>query len=172
MIFTTKELGELLSLTERHIYNLEKQGILKKENKNEWDAPKNIKAYIEYKLENEGKTSDYGKIKARRELADAKLKELTLKEKQGELIHITTIAKELEDIAVTISNKLYALPHTIKSQTKITKETEKLLNIEVEKILNELKDPREYEIKANLFLEKQALEKEGIEDDKEIKEED
>ena len=81
MIVSTTELGELLGLTERHIYNLEKAGILNKIDKNQWDASKNIQSYTLYKIDLEAQSSDMGKVKIRRELAEAKLKELAYKEK-------------------------------------------------------------------------------------------
>ena len=58
MIVSTIELGELLGLTERHIYNLEKAGILSKEDKNKWDAAKNIQKYTMYKIDLEAQGSD------------------------------------------------------------------------------------------------------------------
>ena len=132
MIVSTTELGELLGLTERHIYNLEKAGILNKIDKNQWDASKNIQSYTLYKIDLEAQSSDMGKVKIRRELAEAKLKELAYKEKIESLLPLEKIAKELEDIAITISNKLYALPHIIKRKHKIS-----------QKVINEMEAQKE-----------------------------
>lgn len=148
MIVSTTELGELLGLTERHIYNLEKAGILNKIEKNQWDASKNIQSYTLYKIDLEAQSSDIGKVKIRRELAEAKLKELAYKEKIESLLPLEKIAKELEDIAITISNKLYALPHIIKRKHKISQKVINEMEAQIELILLELKDPSIYTQKA------------------------
>ena len=85
MIVSTLQLGELLSLSERHIYNLEKAGILSKVDKNQWDASKNIQSYTIYKIDLEAQNSDIGKVRIRRELAEAKLKEQAIKKKWDSL---------------------------------------------------------------------------------------
>lgn len=163
MIVSTTELGELLGLTERHIYNLEKAGILNKIDKNQWDASKNIQSYTIYKIDLEAQSSDIGKVRIRKELAEAKLKELAYKEKIESLIPLEKISKELEDIAITISNKLYALPHIIKRKHKLSQKVISELESQIELILLELKDPSIYDIKA---LEVEAK----IKKDKEIQE--
>lgn len=148
MIVSTLQLGELLGLSERHIYNLEKAGILSKEDKNQWDASKNIQSYTIYKIDLEAQNSDIGKVRIRRELAEAKLKELNYKEKMGQLIPLTTIAKELEDIAIVVSNKLYALPHILKRKHKLSQKVIDELQSQIQLILLELKDPEIYTQKA------------------------
>ncbi len=159
MIISTSQLSELLGLSERHIYNLEKSGILFKEDKNSWDAAKNIQSYTIYKIELEGENSDIGKVRLRKELAEAKLKELSYKERTRQLIPIEKIAKELEDIAIVISNKLYSLPNIIKRKYKIPQKVIDELNVQIENILLELKDPDIYnkqalEIEENIKKEK------------------
>ncbi|TLD97659.1 hypothetical protein LS71_002655 [Helicobacter jaachi] len=150
MIVTTAELGELLGLTERHIYNLEKAGILSKEDKNAWDAAKNIQSYTIYKIDLEASSSDLGKIRARKELAEAKLKELQYKERMGLLLPLEHIARELEDIAIVVSNKLYALPQILQRKHKLSSKIYADLNAQIENTLKELKDPNIY---TNLALE-------------------
>lgn len=158
MIVSTKEIGELLGLTERHIYNLEKNEILKKEDKNAWDAYKNIQSYIAYKISIQSNTTDGKEARVRKDLADAKLKETMLAEKMGNLIAIEKVAKELEDIAITISNKLYSIPHQLKRRFAIDKMVIKALENEIESILKELKDPQIYTQQALKLEEKNQRE--------------
>lgn len=158
MKVSTKELGELLGLTQRHIYNLEKMEILSKEDIDRWDAYKNMQAYIYYKVSIETNTTDGGKARIRRDVADAKLKEVMLAEKINKLIPIEKVAKELEDISITISNKLYAIPHKLKRRFKLDSNIENALHSEIKNTLKELKDP---EIYNKLALEvNQAIQKE------------
>lgn len=160
MIVSTQELGELLGLTERHIYNLEKAGILSKEDKNKWDAATNIQKYTIYKIDLEAQGSDLGKVRLRRELAEAKLKELSYKEKMEALIPLERIAKELEDIAIVVSNKLYALPHILKRRHKLSQKVLDELEYQIQLILLELKDPNIYTKKAIEVQEAIARDKE------------
>lgn len=163
MKVSTKELGEMLNLTQRHIYNLEKMEILSKDDKDKWDACKNIHAYMYYKIAIETSTTDGGKARIRRDVADAKLKEVMLDEKIGKLIPIEQVAKELEDIAITISNKLYAMPHKLKRRFKLDSNVENALHSEIKNTLAELKDPEIYNKKAleihQLIQKEKKLEK-------------
>ena len=140
MIVSTIELGELLGLTERHIYNLEKAGILSKEDKNKWDAAKNIQKYTMYKIDLEA--------------------QLSYKEKMEALIPLERIAKELEDIAIVVSNKLYALPHILKRRHKLSQKILDELEYQIQLILLELKDPHIYTQKALEVQEAMARDKE------------
>ena len=65
-------------------------------------------------------------------------------EKKGEVIPIEKLEKELSDIAVTLSNKLYSLPQRLKMSVNLSDETESALNIELTNILKELKMPQTY----------------------------
>lgn len=154
MLVTTSQLGELLGLTNRHIYNLEKKEILTKEDKDSWDASKNIQAYHLYKLSTETKTTDGKEARVRKDLADAELKEIMRDEKLSKLIPIEKVAKELEDIAITISNKLYSIPHQLKKRFKIDKDLYDALENEIKATLKELKDPNIYTQKALEIEEK------------------
>lgn len=175
MLVTTSELGELLGLTNRHIYNLEKKEILTKEDKDRWDATKNIQAYHLYKLSTETKTTDGKEARIRKDLADAELKEIIRDEKLSKLIPIEKVAKELEDIAITISNKLYCIPHNLKRRFKIDKGLYEALENEIELTLKELKDPNIYTQKAieieEKILKENKKRQEGKKEDLHLQEE-
>lgn len=160
MIVSTTELSNILGLSQRHIYTLEKGGILHKNDKDSWDIYKNIQSYMLYKIELETSDTDSTKAKIRREIADAKLKEIQYKEKSNQLISLEAIAKDLEDIAVTISNKLYNLPYMLKRSFELSPELLNALNKEIDSILNELKDPEIYIQKANEL--KESMQKEQV----------
>lgn len=159
MIVSTKELGAIINITPRHIYNLEKSKIIDKVDKDCWDLKKVIPAYIKYKLES-GDSSNLAKSKEKRERYEAELKRLEYLKKIGQLIPIEQVAKELEDIAVVVSNKLYSLPSKLKSRYKISNAIEANLIQEIEDILRELKDPSVYEKQTEEIAQKLELEKE------------
>lgn len=113
-----------------------------------------------YKIDLEAQGSDLGKVRLRRELAEAKLKELSYKEKMEALIPLERIAKELEDIAIVVSNKLYALPHILKRRHKLSQKILDELEYQIQLILLELKDPHIYTQKALEVQEAMARDKE------------
>ncbi|AQW81292.1 hypothetical protein CPIN17260_0998 [Campylobacter pinnipediorum subsp. pinnipediorum] len=144
MIVTTNELGDILSLTSRRIQDLENEGVINKVARNKWDLRDCVDKYLDYKISNA--TSSYGltEARAKKELADAELKELILAEKKGEVIRLDKLEKELSDIASTLSNKLYNLPNRLKLNIAISDEVEIHLIKELEEILKELKIPENY----------------------------
>ncbi|WP_210647485.1 hypothetical protein [Helicobacter salomonis] len=150
---STHTLSQILGLTKARIYQLDQAGILVKLDHDNWNLTESLKNFITYKLQNE--ESDLGIARARKELADAKLKELSYKERVGELLTFDTIAKALQDIAMTISNKLYSLPHILKRKHRLDAPFIQTLNEEIEAILSELQDPQVYE-QASVALQEQA----------------
>ena len=117
-----------------------------------------LQNYIKYKIELENQTGDLGKIRKRKELAEARLKELSFRQKQEELISLDKIAKELEDIAIVVSNKLAGIPQFLKRENKISKKIEQDLERICQDILQELKDPQVYTLKFEQLQQKQKSE--------------
>ena len=76
------------------------------------------------------------------------------------LIPLERIAKELEDIAIVVSNKLYALPHILKRRHKLSQKILDELEYQIQLILLELKDPHIYTQKALEVQEAMARDKE------------
>ncbi|WP_104753711.1 hypothetical protein [Helicobacter salomonis] len=150
---TSEQLSNVLGVTIQRLSQLYHAGVLVKSAKDNWNLTESLKNFITYKLQNE--ESDLGIARARKELADAKLKELSYKERVGELLTFDTIAKALQDIAMTISNKLYSLPHILKRKHHLDAPFIQTLNEEIEAILSELQDPQVYE-QASAALQEQA----------------
>ncbi|PAF48762.1 hypothetical protein BKH41_05735 [Helicobacter sp. 12S02232-10] len=171
MIVSTKELSDYIGITTRHIYSLEKIQVFKKEDKDSWDLASNFQSYIKYKTDNVDEGSDLGKVRLEKEKIEKKLKEIQYQEKIGALIPIEKIAKELEDIAITISNKLYALPHRLKQKHKIATNLQNFITQEIEVVLKELKDPEIYHQKALEVQENREKEREEIDLTKENQDE-
>lgn len=144
MIVSTSELGDILGLTPRRIQDLEKEDVIAKLARNQWDLKECVEKYIDYKISNAGGTYGLTEARAQKEFADAELKKLILAEKRGEVIPLFKLEKELSDIAATLSNKLYNLPERLKISVNLSGEVESKLNYEIEEILRELKMPETY----------------------------
>ncbi|WP_120952171.1 hypothetical protein [Helicobacter sp. L8] len=161
-VINTHTLSQILGLTKARIYQLDQAGVFVKIDYDNWNLSESLKNFITYKLQNE--ETELGVARARKELADAKLKELSYKERVGELLTFDTIAKALQDIAITISNKLYSLPHLLKRKHRLESALMQDLNAQIEAILCELQDPQVYEQASQEVQEqaKQALELEKL----------
>lgn len=103
-----------------------------------------IDAYLEYKIKLATQSFELSEARAKKELADAELKELRLAKEKGEVIAIDRLEKDLSDIAAAVSNKLYSLPNKLKRSINLSDEVENAINNEVESILTELKDAKIY----------------------------
>ncbi|WP_257874284.1 DUF1441 family protein [Helicobacter sp. 13S00482-2] len=155
---TTKELGNIINITPRHIYNLEKSQVFSKEDKDVWVLEKVIPAYIKYKTEG-GEGTNLAKSREKKEKYEAELKRLEYLKRMGQLIPIEGVAKELEDIAITVSNKLYSIPPKLKSRYQLDSKIESIIIKEIEDVLKELKDPSIYDKQAQEIAKKIELEK-------------
>ena len=129
MDVTTKELSDILSLTQRRIQDLENEGVITKIGRNKWDLKECVQSYIEYKIANATSTYGLTEARAQKEFADAEIKKLE---------------KDLSDIASTLSNRLYNLPNKIKMRVNLSDETQSALNYEIEETLKELKESKIY----------------------------
>ncbi len=158
---STYALSQIVGLTKARIYQLDQAGVLVKIDHDNWNLTESLRGYIAYKLQNE--ETDLGIARARKELAEAKIKELSYKERVGELLNFDTIAKTLQDIAMTISNKLYNLPHILKRKHRLDAPLIQTLNEEIEAILAELQDPQEYE-EASQMVQEQAKQRAQLEE--------
>ncbi|MCD8212720.1 MAG: hypothetical protein LUC34_01470 [Campylobacter sp.] len=144
MIVTTKELSDVLGITQRRVQELENAGVFSKTARNSWDLTACIDSFLEYKIKSITQSYELSEARAKKELAEAELKELALAEKKGEVIAIARLEKDLSDIAATVSNKLYSLPQKLKRAISLSAETQTALTAEIESILNELKDAKIY----------------------------
>ncbi|WP_103644902.1 DUF1441 family protein [Campylobacter concisus] len=144
MQVSTKELSNALGLTDRRVQELESEGVIKKLERNKWDLTACIDAYLDYKIKLATQSFELSEARAKKELADAELKELRLAKEKGEVIAIDRLEKDLSDIAAAVSNKLYSLPNKLKRSINLSDEVENAINNEVENILTELKDAKIY----------------------------
>ncbi len=144
MIVSTKQLANFLDLSARRVQALENDGILKKENKNEWDLKKCFLDYLEYKLSVANETFGLTEARAKKEKADAEIKELALAEKKQEVVSVEKIEKDLSDIAITLSNQLYNLPQKIKRDIALSEDVENCINRNIDELLHELKNASLY----------------------------
>ena len=145
MDVTTKELSDILSLTQRRIQDLENEGVITKIGRNKWDLKECVQSYIEYKIANATSTYGLTEARAQKEFADAEIKKLILAEKKGEeVVPIFKLEKDLSDIASTLSNRLYNLLNKIKMRVNLSDETQSALNYEIEGTLKEFKESKIY----------------------------
>ena len=94
MQVSTKELSNALGLTDRRVQELESEGVIKKLERNKWDLTACIDAYLDYKIKLATQSFELSEARAKKELADAELKELRLAKEKGEVIALESLEKD------------------------------------------------------------------------------
>ena len=113
-----KELSSIIGITVQQIIKLEKEGVFNRNGEKFYTLPHAVNEYIAYKIKSElrkvkGDSEDINEAKRRKEIAQATLLELEVREKQGDLISIDEIRKENEYVLTAFKNKSLAIPSKI-----------------------------------------------------------
>jgi DNA-binding transcriptional MerR regulator len=105
------ELADFLGLTTRTIRDLEKKEVLSKNNRGTYDFRQSVLAYFNYKLKaiDDVTSLDARAADARNKHFQAKLREIELEEKQGELIRRGDVLRLLESAFGSIRSNLLGL---------------------------------------------------------------
>ena len=144
MDVTTKELSDILSLTQRRIQDLENEGVITKIGRNKWDLKECVQSYIEYKIAKRYEHLRTNRSQGAERICGCRDKKADFGRKKGEVVPIFKLEKDLSDIASTLSNRLYNLPNKIKMRVNLSDETQSLINYEIEETLKELKESKIY----------------------------
>ncbi|CUU72081.1 hypothetical protein [Campylobacter hyointestinalis] len=144
MIVSTNELADFLDLTPRRVQDLEVDGVFSKIARNQWDLKECFLKYLDYKVDSATSNLGLTEARAKKEFADAQLKELALAEKKEQVISIDKLQKELSDIAITLSNQLYNIPNRLKMNFELSDEVLAKLCELIEDTLTELKSSKTY----------------------------
>ncbi|ALV64642.1 hypothetical protein [Campylobacter fetus] len=144
MTVSTNELADFLDITPRRVQDLEVENVLTKVARNEWDLKECFLRYLDYKVDTATATFGLTEARAKKEFADAQLKELALAEKKEQVISIDKLQKELSDIAITLSNQLYNIPNRLKMNFGLSDEVLAKLCELIEDTLTELKSSKTY----------------------------
>lgn len=139
---SAKQLAEYLSVTERRVQQLAKDGILPKSGRGKYFVSDCIQAYIKYMTsgmaEGDTKAIDYHKEKARETKYKADLAEIEVMKKRGQLVESTYVEKVmastflqirtlLRDIPSRSVNTLFALDDKKDFKTKLLAEIDAAL---------------------------------------------
>ena len=147
MEITRKQLAELLGLSTRRISQLAKAGIFKNVSRGKYDLKQVVQAYVDYRIEVEQKRNlgnediSLTDAKKRREIIEAELKLLQLKEKRGELIEREKVVRIATEIVTNTKSRFLAMPSKIAPLLigiKSIKKIKVILEKEIYNILNDL----------------------------------
>lgn len=170
-VVTTKEISEILGLSDRRIRQLESDGALVKIAHGKFDLPASIQTYIKFQVEKESPDNDINKseeealwTRARRQKT-----ELELRIMKGELHRSDDVERVMNDMLGAFKARLLSLPSKFSPQ--ILGKTEipaikEVLKTAVYEALNELSDYDpdvfyDYS-KDKLFLEESEEELENV----------
>lgn len=112
------ELSEIIGITVQQIIKLEKDGVFNRNGEKLYTLPDAVSEYISYKVKSElrkkqGDDIDIGEANRRKAIAQATLLEIEVAEKEGKLISLAEIRKEVEYIATSFKNKTLGVPSKI-----------------------------------------------------------
>lgn len=145
MIATTKEISEILGLSDRRIRQLADEKALERVAHGKFDLPLSIQKYIQYLIEKEKSVSDLDKYeeetlwtRARRQKAELEYKIMT-----GELHRSKDIEFVMNNMLATFRSQLLAFP--TKVAPKMLRQTEimavrETLKQEIYEVMQELSD--------------------------------
>jgi phage terminase Nu1 subunit (DNA packaging protein) len=144
-IVTTKELSEILGLSDRRIRQLENEGSLVKITHGKFDLPQSIQKYIQV-IKEQSESDEEIDLTTERTLltrANRQKVELELKIMQGELHRSEDIEQVMNDMLGTSRARLLGIPGKIASKLIALTEVEVIKNIiktEIYEALQELSD--------------------------------
>lgn len=142
LLCSSSALSDILGITRRHLYNLSSAGILEKPDvRDNWEIGKNVRAFLKYRELIGANTKERSEILKRKDLAEARLKELTFKIKAAEYISLEEVRSELENMAATLSNKMQSIPELLAQRFALDEDLKNVLGELIERALKELKDP-------------------------------
>ena len=138
---STRELSQLLNITQRRINQLVEEKILTREANGEFVLPKAISDYYVFKYKNTEQV-DFNKEKALHERAKRRLAEFEVRKRANELHEATDVEAVLTEMLINLRNNLLSIPPKMATQLagKSKYEIEEILRKEIEFHLLELKD--------------------------------
>lgn len=119
LYLTARDAAKILNVSERSIHDYKKRGIPKTDDKQPKYPGREIVLWgiengvIDYSVSSIEEDLENIPPKERKDLAEARLKELELAKKKGELISIDEIRKENEYVLTAFKNKSLAIPSKI-----------------------------------------------------------
>ncbi|GEB35295.1 hypothetical protein [Brevibacillus parabrevis] len=161
MLFTTKQMTELLNLTARRIQQLAEEGVLVREQRGKYRAIESLKRYIRYIQEREPTEEnevDYYREKALHEKAKREKTELQVAVMKGELHRSEDVAAVMDDMVTSFRARCLALPTKIAPQLldkKAIAEVQAILTSEIHEALTELStyDPATFHVRNEEYVE-------------------
>lgn len=120
-VVTSKELADVLGLTDGGVRRLKHRGILLSvgpRNRNEFRLGPSVRAYLQFKCgaERSESEADYHAEKAKKERANRILREILVEQTRGQLHHSDDVRAIVGDSNSQIRSKLLALPNTLALQ--------------------------------------------------------
>jgi phage terminase Nu1 subunit (DNA packaging protein) len=139
MIIAPSKLADFLGITDRRINQLVEEGVLSKLERGKYDLGKCIRAYIAYKDRQIEELQQGGEQKRqaeeRKALAQAEMLEIELAEKQGRMVDVETVIRELEPVITEMRGAILGIPKRAARELQ-DKTIEVWLNTETRKALN------------------------------------
>jgi len=136
----SKELANILGITQRRVNQLAKEGILEKDNKNNFDLSQSVQAYIAYATT---ESDELRQEKILHERAKRKKAEIELNLKEGRMHDADDVRRVMTHMLLTFRNRILNIPAKLAPQLiglQNIGEIQQILNKEAREALTELSD--------------------------------
>lgn len=142
---TVATLANFLMVTERRVQQLAKEGIVRKDDRGEYELTTSIQGYIRFLQETtksgNGGSEELQKSKARMAEAKARKAEIEVRQMEGELVPASDVSKAWIEMVAHMRAKLLSLPNKLAPQLmggRTLNEINALLQTTIKEALQEL----------------------------------
>jgi hypothetical protein len=152
-VVSARELGDVLALSEAHIYNLKRKGVFQStkadRKRNEFLLGPSVQAYIQYKCTRDSPSeADFHRERALKEKANRELREIAVEQNRGQLHRCEDVESIQAHSNNQIKSRLLEFSNALAPQLidKEPAEIKTLIDVAVRKVLNELRQyrPQDY----------------------------
>jgi hypothetical protein len=141
-VVSARELGDVLALSEAHVYNLKRKGVFQStkadHKRNEFLLGPSVQAYIQYKCSRDSPSeADFHRERALKEKANRELREILLEQNRGQLHRSSDVSSIITHNNGQIRDRLLEFSNALAPQLvgKEPGEIKTLIDTEVRKVL-------------------------------------
>lgn len=139
-ICSAADLADILELSEPHIFNLARAGVVVRVEKGKYDLPRSMKNYFEARLDEQvGNPESLIEARVRLTRAQAGKAELELSELRGKLLPFDIVTEYWNKIFNAVKSRMMALPQQIALDLGLDREAVTKIDDHVRDILDDAK---------------------------------
>lgn len=147
MLFSAKQLSELLNITDRRIQQLTKEGVIVKAARGKYKVMESVAGFIRYLQDKNGDNDelDYNTEHALLERAKRQKAELQLAVMKGEVHRSKDVELVMNDMVASFRARILAIPTKLAPQLESIRELTKIRDVMTREMIEALTELSEYD---------------------------